>query len=382
MYQVDAAGKETVLASGKAHKVATPTQQGGTIEWKIGEECGRFSAALDSHRTAAQRILALLEEHGLKADAVGHRFAHGGDAFQRSARVDGATLAALRRCLPLAPIHNPNTMQVIETCQEEQPGVPQVVVFDTTFHAHLPEAARRYALPAALADEKGFHRFGFHGLSYQYVTERTAAWLGRPVEDLCLILCHLGTGGSSVAAVRGGHSIDTSMGYSPLSGLVMSTRCGDLDPQIVLDLVQQGMTVEAIRDLLNHQSGLRGLSGFSSDLLEIIAAAEQGNAACRLAFDVYVQRLKLYVGGYFWELGGADALVFTDDVGVRAWQVREALCSGIEALGIRLDAAANRCVPPEGVTRISPEDAPVQILVMPTDEEAVILKEVIRLLIP
>ena len=230
----------------------------------------------------------------------------------------------------------------MDVCLQRLPGVPQYAVFDTAFHADLPAAARTYALPVALAEELGLRKFGFHGLSYQYVSRRAAELLARPPADARLIICHLGTGGSSVAAVRGGRSMDTSMGFSPLSGLVMSTRCGDLDAGIVLRLMRSGHGADEIEDILNDQSGLLGLSGFSSNLAEIIAEAEAGDDACRVAYAVYAARLGHYLGAYTWLLGGADAIAFTDDVGTNAWQLRERVCSGAEALGVILDPVANR----------------------------------------
>jgi acetate kinase len=380
VYRTPGPGRVEVAASGKAVAVATRTQASPEIRWTIGERTGTTRTDLSSHRRAAEAILTLLKEHRVSIDAVGHRFVHGGELFDRAARVDVGTLAQLRECLPLAPIHNPNSYSVIEVCQERLPGIPQIVVFDTAFHSRLPEAARTYALPQELAGQHGFRKVGFHGLSYQYVSARAAELLGRPLDEVKLILCHLGTGGSSVAAVRDGHSIDTSMGYSPLAGLVMSTRSGDLDPEVVLELVRQGRTAEEASRILNQQSGLIGLSGTSSNLAEVLEAAEQGNPDCRLAFDVYTHRLKLYLGAYTWLLGGADAIVFTDDIGVRSWQLRQAVCQGVEGLGVVLDVEANRQAPGDRASVVSAPGSRTQILVVPTDEERVILEEVLGLL--
>ena len=212
---------------------------------------------------------------------------HGGKWLTQTTRVNVESQQLLMKCLPLAPIHNPNSYSAVQVVSEELPGVPQFLVFDTAFHANMPEAARLYALPSELADQYGFRKYGFHGLSYQYISTRAASLLGIPIDKIKLIMCHLGTGGSSVAAYMEGHSVDTSMGYSPLPGLVMSTRCGDLDPEIVLELMRQGQSAEEINTLLNNKSGLIGLSGYSSNLVEIIAAAEQGNERCRTAYEVY-----------------------------------------------------------------------------------------------
>lgn len=379
VYRFSASAQPQVIASGKAKNVATQTQAESSLFWNINGRQGTLSLRRPTHRDAAGAILDLLAEQQVSVDAIGHRFVHGGDLFHQTTRLDGETLAGLRQCFPLAPIHNPNSYSVIEVCLEKMGAVPQYAVFDTAFHARLPEAARRYAIPQKLAEEYGFRKYGFHGLSYQYVSAQTAAWLGKPLEQLKLILCHLGTGGASLAALRGGHSIDTSMGYSPLPGLVMSTRCGDIDAEVALELVRRGWTAEQVSRLLNDQSGLLGLSdGFSSNLEEVIAAAEQGNAACRLAFEVYVHRLRLYLGAYYWLLNGADAIVFTDDVGLRSWKLRQAVLSGAENLGILLDEAANRSAAPERISEIGHPQSRTRILLIPTDEERVIAEEVAR----
>lgn len=363
-----------VIAAGKTRNLAAQTRSAAVTEWQVGERSGSSSADLAGHRQAAEMHLSILAENGVRVDAVGHRFVHGGDLFHHTAPIDTETLPKLRACLPLAPIHNPNSFAVIEACAAALPGVPQYAVFDTAFHAQMPAAARTYALPRSLAARLGFHKVGFHGLSCHYVSARMAALLGRPLAELKLIICHLGTGGASATAVQHGRTLDTSMGYSPLAGLVMSTRCGDIDPEIVLELVRQGYAVEEIEGLLNRESGLVGLSGYSSNLEEVIAAAEAGDADCRLAFEVYAHRLRMYLGAFTWLLGGADAIVFTDDVGVRSWKLREAACRGAERLGVALDEEANRRA--SGETRISRVGAATQVWVVPTDEERVIFEEV------
>ena len=377
VYQVSADGAQQVMASGKAKNVATQTQSQPVIDWKIKDQAGSTPADLSTHRLAAQANLAILKEHHISIDAIGHRFVHGGEYFKGTTHIDVLALEKLRACFPLAPIHNPNSFSVIEVCGEELPGVPQYAVFDTAFHASLPEEAKRYAIPRELAVKHSFHKCGFHGLSYQFVSAKSAEYLGKPLESLKLILCHLGTGGSSITAVRDGHSIDTSMGYSPLPGLVMSTRCGDIDPEIILELIRQGYSADEVSKILNNQSGLIGLSGFSSNLAEIIEAGEQGNQDCRIAFGVYANRLKTYLGAYTWLQNGADAIVFTDDIGVKSWKLREAVCGGVENLGVLLDAEANRSAPLEKASTVSRPESRTRILVVPTDEEQVILREVL-----
>ena len=377
VYRTRSAGQPEAIASGKARNVATQTQAEPRVDWQIGGSAGSFAADLSTHRLAARAILGLLEEHGVAVDAVGHRFVHGGELFTRTTRIDAASLERLQACLPLAPIHNPNSYSVIDACLEALPGAAQFAVFDTAFHAGMPVESSRYALPRVLAEEFGFRKYGFHGLSYQYVSSQAAALLGRPLAGLKLILCHLGTGGASVAAVKDGRSLDTSMGYSPLPGLVMSTRCGDLDPEIVLELVRRGTSADQISGILNNQSGLLGLSGFSSNLAEIIEAGEAGDPDCQAAFAVYAHRLELYLGAYTWLLDGADAIVFTDDIGVRSWKLRERVCGGVESLGILLDRAANRAAPADRPSQVSQPASRTQVWVVPTDEEQVILDEVL-----
>lgn len=377
LYAREAAQEPTVLIAGKAHNVATRTQASAFLEWQRAGTQQRREALLSSHENAAEAILDLVQEAGLAVDAVAHRFVHGGREFTHTTLIDAASLPRLQQTISLAPIHNPNTLAVIDVCRRRLPQIPQYAVFDTAFHAALPAEARTYALPRELAEASDFRKFGFHGLSYQYVSRRTAELLGRPLAELRLIIAHLGTGGSSVAAVQGGRSRDTSMGYSPLSGLVMSTRCGDLDAEVVLQLVRSGGGVEQVEELLNNRSGLLGLSGYSSNLAEVIAAAEGGDEACAVAYGVYTARLRHYLGAYFWLLGGADAIVFTDSIGVAAWQLREVACAGVESLGVRLDPLANERAVGGGAAFVHAPASRTAILVVPTDEERVMLDEVI-----
>jgi acetate kinase len=377
VYRSEDTGQPTVVAAGKAKNVATKTQAGSSIEWRIQDTPGSLVVDLPSHQAAAQEIITLLKNRDIPIHAVGHRFVHGGTLFDRTVRIDAGTIEQLKQCLHFAPIHNPNSFSVIEVCQAELPGVPQYAVFDTTFHTGMPEVSKHYAIPRELEEKYGFRKYGFHGLSYQFVSQRVAELMDRPLEDLKLILCHLGTGGSSVAAVKDGRSLDTSMGYSPLPGLVMSTRCGDVDAEIVLELIRAGYSADEVSKILNNRSGLIGLSGFSSNLNEIIAEAEKGNSACQLAYDVYAQRLKTYLGAFTWLLDGADAIVFTDDLGLKSWKLREKVCGGVETLGVILDRAANRDAPVDRASRISDPASRTQIWVVPTDEELVMVREII-----
>lgn len=374
-YRLEAGAGPVVVAEFKATGVESQANAAPKIAWRVFEKHGEETAASLTHRQAAESILGILRRAGVTIDAVGHRFVHGGEVFDRSALIDDGVMQSLRGSFGLAPIHNPNSYSVIEVCRDLLPEARQVAVFDTAFHARLPEAARRYAIPLDVAEKYGYRKFGFHGLSCQYVSARAARLLGKPLDQVKLILCHLGTGGSSVTAFAEGRSQDTSMGYSPLAGLVMSTRCGDLDPEIVIDLVRHGFSADDLEKTLGSRSGLIGLSGYSSNLAEVIERAEVGGEPCRLAFEVYAGRLRHYLGAFWWRLNGADAIVFTDGIGVSSWKLREAVCSNVENLGVKLDRAANRGAAPDAETWVEAAGSTVKILVLPTDEEHVILEE-------
>lgn len=376
VYEVDQNHAEKVVISGKAKNVAARTQSQPYLFWNMNVKTEQKFCDLSSHKLAAQEIIGILNAKGIQPDAIGHRFVHGGKLFQRTTRIDTNTRNLLIQCLPLAPIHNPNSFSVIEVCEQLLPSIPQYAVFDTAFHAQMPESSARYAIPGSIAEKFGFRKYGFHGLSYQYVSTKTAQLIGKPLQNSKFILCHLGSGGSSITAVRDGKSIDTSMGYSPLAGLVMSSRSGDLDPEIILDLVRSGYSADEVSRILNRESGLIGLSGFSSNLAEIIDAAESGNESCQIAFDVYAQRLMEYMGAFYWLLNGADAIVFTDDIGETSWKLREKLFVGKDLLGVKLDQELNRQATGSKPSCISQEGSKTQIWVIPTDEEIVILNEV------
>ena len=370
------------LASGKAHHVGTKSREESFLVHRSNGRQDKEVIPMVSHREAAGHILDHLERTGVQVDAIGHRFVHGGRLFTKTTRLDTKVLEALESCNHLAPIHNPNSLSVIHLCKERIPAAFQFATFDTAFHSGMPEAAWRYALPFALADRFGYRKYGFHGISYQYVALQASRFVRKPLADLRIVACHLGTGGSSTAAIHGGRSLDTSMGYSPLPGLVMSTRCGDLDPSIVLELIERhGYTPERVNNLLNKESGLVGLSGETSNLFELLnLAAEPGNTRAKLAVDVYVHRLKTSIGSMLAALGGAELLVFTDDIGVGAWQVREAACRGMEWCGLVLDADVNRSANADRTALLSSPGSAIQVLSIPTDEEYMIALEGMRLI--
>jgi acetate kinase len=329
------------------------------------EESERAAAFAD-HRAALRAIAEALRGVGAPA-AVGHRVVHGGEAFSAPARVDAEVIAAIRRLVPLAPLHNPANLLGIELCLELFPALPQVAVFDTAFHQTLPPRAYRYAVPEEWYVRHGVRRYGFHGTSHAYVARRAAEHLGRPAAELRLVTLHLGNG-ASAAAVAGGRCVETSMGMTPLEGLVMGTRSGDLDPAVPFHVARAtGLAPAEIEELLNEASGLRGLCG-ANDMRDVLARIDAGDPRARLALEVYCHRIRKCVGAYVAVLGGLDALVFTAGVGENAPAVRALACDGLAFLGVRLDPHRNAAAAGE-MAEIHAEGAPVALLVARTHEE-------------
>lgn len=324
-------------------------------------------------------------EHGAVSDvneisAVGHRVVHGGKRFSSSMPINDEVTEAIRACIPIAPLHNPYNLEGIETLKKILPKVPQVAVFDTAFHLNMPEAAFRYALPYDLCEEEQIRRFGFHGTNHRFVSLSAATALKIPVGDLKIISCHLGSG-ASVCAIDHGQSIDTSMGMTPLEGLVMGTRAGDVDPGVLLHLMRHaGMTFEQIDKILNKDSGLKGLSGKSNDMREVLEAAEAGDMRCKMAVSIFCYRVKKYIGSYIAALGGLDALIFTGGIGENSPEIRARICQGLEVFGIVVSDEINRkTVAMRGqIADISETDAKIRILVVPADEERMIARETIH----
>jgi acetate kinase len=307
-------------------------------------------------------------------DAVGHRVVHAGEGLTDSVLITDDVTDVIRSCIKFAPLHNPHNLCGIEMATELLPGVPQVAVFDTAFHQQMPAEAYMYALPLTAYTELGIRRYGFHGTSHRFVAIAAAKKLGRPLEELKMITCHLGNG-ASVTAVKGGVSIETSMGFTPLEGLVMGTRSGDIDPAIVLYLMEhEGLGSDEVNKLLNKQSGLLGLSGISNDMREILTEAERGNEDAALAVDVFCHRILKYVGSYAAVMGGLDALVFTGGIGENAPQIREKVCARLEFLGIKLSRAKN------GRNATSIGSGPTAVLVINTNEELAIAQDTRRIL--
>ncbi|WP_030685043.1 acetate kinase [Streptomyces sp. NRRL B-1347] len=357
----------------------------GLVE-RIGEETSRLkhtpltgggaererTGPIADHEAALKAVAEELAADGLGLDspelaAIGHRVVHGGLKFTEPTVIDDAVLAEIERLVPVAPLHNPANITGIRTAQALRPDLPQVAVFDTAFHTTMPEAAARYAIDVATADEHRVRRYGFHGTSHAYVSRATAELLGKAPEDVNVIVLHLGNG-ASASAVRGGRCVDTSMGLTPLEGLVMGTRSGDLDPAVIFHLARVGgLSIDEIDTLLNKKSGLIGLCG-DNDMREIRRRIDEGDEQARLAFDIYIHRLKKYIGAYYAVLGRVDAIAFTAGVGENAAPVREAAVAGLEELGLAVDGDLN-AVRSDQPRLISPEYARVKVAVVPTDEE-------------
>ena len=334
--------------------------------------------AMPTHSEAIKAVMDALvdKDNGVIAsmseiDAVGHRVVHGGEAFSGSVRIDDKVMAALEECIPLAPLHNPANITGIKACMDVMgPDVPQVAVFDTAFHQTMPPKAYIYALPYEYYEKDKVRRYGFHGTSHRYVSQRAAALLGKPIEELKIISCHLGNG-SSVAAIVGGKSVDTSMGFTPLAGLPMGTRSGDLDAGILEYLMNKyQLNITEMLSILNKKSGVQGISGVSSDFRDLESAKQEGNQRAELAMDAFEYGVKKYIGAYAAAMGGVDAIIFTAGVGENSADMRLRMTSGLEYMGVKVDPEKNNCRGKE--VDVSAEGATVHTLVIPTNEELMI----------
>ena len=334
--------------------------------------------AMPTHSEAIKAVMDALvdKDNGVIAsmseiDAVGHRVVHGGEAFSGSVRIDDKVMAALEECIPLAPLHNPANITGIKACMDVMgPDVPQVAVFDTAFHQTMPPKAYIYALPYEYYEKDKVRRYGFHGTSHRYVSQRAAALLGKPIEELKIISCHLGNG-SSVAAIDGGKSVDTSMGFTPLAGLPMGTRSGDLDAGILEYLMNKyQLNITEMLSILNKKSGVQGISGVSSDFRDLESAKQEGNQRAELAMDAFEYGVKKYIGAYAAAMGGVDAIIFTAGVGENSADMRLRMTSGLEYMGVKVDPEKNNCRGKE--VDVSAEGATVHTLVIPTNEELMI----------
>ncbi len=377
-YQLIDMTNEKVLAKGLAERIGI---EGSKVKHQPeGKEKVVIEKPMANHKVALEIVTnALIDpEHGAiksmdEISAVGHRVVHAGEKFSGSVVLNDEVMEALRECIDLAPLHNPPNIMGIEACQELMPNVSMVGVFDTAFHQTMPKDAFIYPLPYELYEKYGIRRYGFHGTSHKYVTNRTAEILGKNIEDLKIITCHLGNG-ASIAAVKEGKSIDTSMGLTPLEGLAMGTRCGDIDPAIVTFIMEkENLDINGTNNLMNKKSGVLGISGVSSDFRDIEDAAAEGNERAQLALDVFARRVKKYVGSYAAVLGGVDAIVFTAGLGENSPETREAVCEGLEYMGVELNKEENKVRGKEKI--VSTENSKVKVLVVPTNEELMIARD-------
>lgn len=377
-YQVFDMSNEAVLAKGLVEKIGLP---GSFLKHRRKEEDNIIMESdMPNHEAAIGLVMdALLDErHGVvksmdEIEAVGHRVVHAGERYAGSVLINEDVMHALRQCIELAPLHNPPNIMGIEVCAKLMPNVKHVAVFDTAFHQTMPQTAYLYGVPLSLYRQYGLRRYGFHGTSHRYVSERAAHMLGRPASEVKVITCHLGNG-ASVAAIDGGRSIDTSMGFTPLEGLIMGTRSGDLDPAVVPFLMEkENMNSEQISSFLNKKCGVMGISEVSSDFRVIEEAATKGNDQAQLALDMYYYRVRKYVGAYAAALGRVDAIVFTAGLGENSPEVREAVCKHLGFMGVELDLAKNRVRGKE--VDLSSEGAKVKVLLIPTNEELIIARD-------
>ncbi|MCM1067950.1 MAG: acetate kinase [Muribaculaceae bacterium] len=370
---------DTTLAEGGVEKIGLP---GGFLKYKRADGSKEtVELGLIDHKDAIKAILANLTDPTVgciksydEIDAVGHRVVHGGEKFSQSVLIDDAVKAKIRECYDIAPLHNPANMTGIEAIEAIMPDVPQVGVFDTAFHQTMPAKAYMYALPYKYYEEDGVRRYGFHGTSHRYVSGRVCEFLGVDASKQRIITCHVGNGGS-ITAVVGGKSVDTSMGLTPVEGLMMGTRVGDVDPGALTYLMgKHHLSAEQLQTILNKESGVLGVSGVSNDMREIEAAVAAGNERARLALDMYILRITKYIGAYAAEMGGVDIIVFTGGVGENQAGLRADVCAPLAFMGVKIDEAVN-AVTRGTETVISASDSAVKVVVIPTDEELMIARD-------
>lgn len=377
-YQLISMTEEIVLAKGLCDRIGLP---GSLIKHKTDD--GRTvtkEIEMKDHKDAITSLLKVLthDEWGViesldEIKAVGHRVVHGGEKFFKSVIIDDEVMKAIEECVELAPLHNPPNITGIKACQQIMHGVPQVAVFDTAFHQTMPKKAYIYALPYEFYKKYKLRKYGFHGTSHKYVSERAALLLGKPYDKLKVVTCHLGNG-SSIAAIDCGRTIDTSMGFTPLDGLAMGTRCGTIDPAVVTFLMhKEGLSTDEMDAIMNKKSGVLAISGVSSDFRDLDDAVEQGNERAALALEIFAYQVKKFIGSYACAMGGIDAIVFTAGIGENNPIIRSMVCDGLKFLGASIDEDKNKIKGME--LDISTDDSTVRILVIPTNEELAIAKE-------
>ena len=372
LYNMD---DQSVITSGGIEKIGLPDS---FIKYKFNGEKYQVNRPIEEHTAGVQFIFEVLTtgEHAVlksldELGAVGHRMVHGGEKFNKSVLLTPEVMEAFAQCNDLAPLHNPANIKGVNAVSALLPKIPQVGVFDTAFHQTMPDYAYMYALPYDLYKEHGVRRYGFHGTSHRYVSQRVCEFLGIKAEESRIITCHIGNG-ASIAAVKNGKCVDTSMGLTPLEGLIMGTRSGDIDAGAVTFIMDKfNLDTKGISNLLNKQSGLAGVSGLSSDFRDILKGIADGNDRARLAKEMYTYRIKKYIGQYAAAMGGVDVILFTGGAGENQWEVREGATNGLEFMGVKMDVQKNRsCRATEAI--LSADDSKVTVCCIPTDEELMI----------
>lgn len=382
-YQLINMENEEVLAKGLAERIGI---EGSRVEHEVpGKDEYVVEEPMEDHKDAIRIVLDALtdEAHGAvksleDIDAIGHRVVHGGEAFAKSVVIDDEVMKAIEDNVAIAPLHNPPNIMGIDACEQLMPGKPMVAVFDTAFHQTIPAVNHIYALPYEYYEKYRIRRYGFHGTSHQYVTERAADMLGKDLNDVNLITCHLGNG-SSISSIIGGKSYDTTMGFTPLEGVVMGTRSGNIDPAILPFVMEkEDLTPEEMSIVLNKKSGVLGISGVSSDFRDLETAAQDGNERAQLALDSFEASVRKFIGGFLTEMDHCDGIVFTAGVGENAIDTRKRICENLEAFGIKLDEEKNDMRGKEAI--VSTDDSKIKILVIPTNEELKIAEETLKLI--
>ncbi|MDD4753745.1 MAG: acetate kinase [Desulfitobacteriaceae bacterium] len=377
-YQLFDMMNEEVMAKGLVERIGL---EGSILTHRpANKEKQEIHADITDHSVAIKLVLDALtnQEHGVIADmkeidAVGHRAVHGGSTFAQSTLIDDKVIEQMEKLVDLAPLHNPPGLLGIEACKRIMPDIPQVAVFDTSFHQTMPESSFIYGLPYEMYTKYEIRRYGFHGTSHRFVSERAAALMNKPISELKIITCHLGNG-SSITAVDKGKVVDTSLGFTPLEGLIMGTRCGDIDPAIVPYIMEkENMDVKQINDFLNKKCGMLGVSGVSSDLRNIEEAAGEGNHRAQLTLDIFYKRIVKYIGSYAAEMNGVDVIVFTAGIGENSIPMREAVCANLTFLGVEFESSANNFRGEE--KEITKPGSKVKVFVIPTNEELMIARD-------
>lgn len=382
-YQLFNMDDKSVLAKGLVERIGL--EEGMLTHKSRGKDEVKITENISDHKVAVKMMLDSLldDEYGILNDiseisAVGHRIVHGGEKFSDSVKITDDVMEVVKECVQVAPLHNPPNIIGIEATQELLPDVPMVGVFDTAFHQTMPEEAYMYGIPYELYEKYGIRRYGFHGTSHSYVSKEAAKFLDMPLEKLKMITLHLGNG-SSISAIKNGKSIENSMGFTPLEGIIMGTRCGNIDPTIVSFIMEkEGITLDEINNYLNKKCGVLGISGLSSDFRDLETAANDGNKRAQLALDVFAYQAKKFIGSYVAAMNGVDVLVFTGGIGENSITMRQSICKNMDYFGIKLDEEKNNIRGKNA--QISSDDAKVKVLVIPTNEELMIALETVSLI--